>query len=32
MENEALAERMEMLEERIADLEGIIKDNVYAKG
>lgn len=32
MENEALAERIERLEERIANLEGIIEDNVYSKG
>ena len=32
MENEALADRMELLEERIANLEGIIEDNVYTQG
>ena len=32
MENEALADRMELLEERIANLEDIIEDNVYTQG
>ncbi len=32
MENQALVDRMELLEERIANLEGIIEDNVYTQG
>jgi uncharacterized protein (UPF0335 family) len=32
MENEALVDRIERLQERIANLEDIIKDNVYTQG
>ena len=32
MENEALVDRIERLQERIANLEDIIKDNAYTQG
>mgnify|MGYP003116010237 CR=1 FL=1 len=32
MENEALVDRIERLQERIANLEEIVEDNVYTKG
>ena len=32
MENEALVDRIERLQERIANLEDIIEDNVYTQG
>ncbi len=32
MENEALVDKIELLEERIANLEEIVEDNVYSKG